>query len=138
MGMPTSLHRVLTALVCVVAVGACSSSSGGRFVATSCGTSKVAVNTKLVLSNVEPIPRLRLRLGDTVQVFSSYHGNKMTFPTAHPASAACEVSQHRDRYGNATVVYKPLRPAAIRFFSTYTQATNAAMPAMLGKVVVSR
>jgi hypothetical protein len=137
MGVLSSRYRLVTTLGCAVAVAACGSRSGDRRVATACGSAKVGVKAKLVLSNVSPPPRMHLSSGDAVQVLSSYHGNKMTFPTAHPVSAVCEVSQRRDSSGNATVVYELRRPATIRFFSTYTQATNAAMPAMLGKIVVS-
>lgn len=138
MRVPTALPRVLAALVCAVTVAACGSGSRQRFVATACGTSKVSIKTKLVLSDVAPIPRIRLRLGDAVKVVSSYHGNKMTYPTAHPVSAVCEISQDRDRYGNATVVYKIRRRGKILFASGFTHITPAMDTAMLGRVVVLR
>ncbi len=72
-----------------------------------------------------------------MEVFSRYHGNEMTFPTAHPARVVCELSQHRDRRGDATVVYKVLRPGKARFFSSFTHPTNAADPAMRGQIVVT-
>jgi hypothetical protein len=90
-----------------------------------------------VLSDVAPAPRVRARRGAAIAVVSRYRGNEMTFPAAHPATAVCEVSRHRSRHGAATVTYKALRPATITFSSTYTHETQAMMPEMLGRLVVT-
>jgi hypothetical protein len=89
-----------------------------------------------MLSWADPIPRVLGSEGAAFEVVSSYHGNEMTFPTPHPSKAVCEISQHRSANGTTTVVYKALRKATINFFSTYAHATEALMPAMLGRLVV--
>jgi hypothetical protein len=116
----------------------CGSASHANFVANACGGAGSGVALKLVLSNVAPTPQVGGSSGATVEVVSSSHGNEMTFPAAHPSSALCEISQHRTSDGTAMVVYKALRPGAITFSSTYTHATQAMMPAMLGRLVVAR
>ncbi|HYB27330.1 MAG TPA: hypothetical protein VEF89_11995 [Solirubrobacteraceae bacterium] len=67
---------------------------------------------------------------------STYHGNEMAFPAAHPSAAVCEISEQRSRDGTATVVYKARRPGTVTFSSTYARVTEAMMPAMLGRLVV--
>ena len=81
----------------------CGSGSDTRFVARSCTSAKTAAALKLVLSNVAPIRRVLGSEGAALEVVSSYHGNQMTFPTAHPSKAVCEISQHRSRDGTAMV-----------------------------------
>ena len=114
----------------------CGSGSDTGFVASSCNSARTAVALKLVLRNVAPTPRVLGKEGAAVKIVSSYHGNQMAFPTAHPSKAVCEISQHRSRDGAATVVYKARRKATITFSSTYAHATEAMMPAMLGRLEV--
>jgi hypothetical protein len=111
-------------------------SSRASFMAGSCRFARTAVRIRLVLSNKAPMPRVLGNEGGAVEVVSSDRGNQMTFPTARPSKAVCEISQHRSRDGTATVVYQPLCKATITFSSTYAHATEAMMPAMLGRLVV--
>ncbi|MGO9900309.1 MAG: hypothetical protein ACLP0J_11575 [Solirubrobacteraceae bacterium] len=73
-----------------------------------------------------------------VEVVSRFGNQQMTFPLARPSSAVCELSQHRDSSGSATVLYGVLRARTITFFSGYTHITPAMDPAMLGRVTVTR
>jgi hypothetical protein len=105
-------------------------------VGSTCPSAKSGAVLKLVLSNVAPIPGVRAKPGVIVEVVSSFHDNQMTFPTAHPVRAVCEISQHRRHDGTALAVYTPLRKRTITFSSTYVHPTEAMMPAMLGRLVV--
>ncbi len=75
--------------------------------------------------------------GATVEVVSSFEHQQMTFPVAHPSTAVCELSRLRDSSGAATAVYRVVRPTTITFSSTYTHATMAMMPEMLGRLSVA-
>src|SRR5438105_14205103 len=111
-------------------------SGSDKSVASACTSTRTIGALKLVLGDAEPTPRVVGHTGAAIEVVSSYQGNEMTFPTAHPFKGVCELSQHRGHDGTAIVVYKALRRGTIKFFSTYTHATNAMMPAMLGRLVV--
>lgn len=104
----------------------------------ACGPGKGAPTLRLVLSNHAPTPRVPAAQGATVEVISSFERQQMTFPVAHPSTAVCELSRHRGSSGVATVVYRVVRPRTITFSSTYTHATMAMMPEMLGWLSVSR
>jgi hypothetical protein len=132
----STLRSVAAAAAAATFLGGCGSGSDKSIVASACTSTRTIGALKLVLGNAEPIPRVVGHTGTAIEVVSSYHGNEMTFPTAHPFKGVCELSQHRGRDGTAIVVYKALRRATIKFFSTYTHATNAMMPAMLGRFVV--
>lgn len=123
-------------LALVALTGFLFSSSSGATAASRCTSARTEPGLKLVLSNESPTPRVRGRVGVTVKVVSSYHDGQMTFPTARPSNAVCEVSRDRSRDGTATVIYKALRKATVRFFSNYTHETDAKDPAMMGRLVV--
>jgi hypothetical protein len=126
------------ALALVVLAGYVFSSSSGASVASKCTSARTEPGLKLVLSNESPTPQVRGRVGVVVvvEVVSSYYDGRMTFPTARPSNAVCEVSRHRSRDGAATVIYKALRETTVRFFSGYTHATDVADPAMMGRLIV--
>lgn len=83
-----------------------------------------------------PSPSAATSLGGTVEVVSSFHEHKMSFPVVHPANAVCVISQFRTHAGATTTIYRTLRRSTITFFSTYEHASNAMMPAMLGHLTV--
>ena len=91
-----------------------------------------------MLSDTSPLPRVSVPQGAAVEVLSSFESQQMTYPVAHPSTAVCELSRHRDRSGAATVVYRVLRARTILFISGYTHITAAMDPAMLGRVTVTR
>lgn len=115
----------------------CGSASHDKFVAKPCGSTERGVALKLVLRNVAPIPRVGVNRDAYAEVLSSYHGNAMTFPAAHPSTAVCEISQHRNHDGTAAVLYKAIRAGTVTFYSTFTHVTMAMMPAMLGRLIVA-
>jgi hypothetical protein len=102
-----------------------------------CGSGKKAAALKLALRDSMPIRRLRVRNRAVVEVVSSFDRHRMTFPAAHPSNAVCEISRHRGRGGAAAARFRVVRPSTITFSSTYEQPTEAFMPAMLGRVIVT-
>lgn len=126
------------AALAVVLLAGCGAGSRDKVVARACGRARAGSALKLVLSDVLPTPRAQASQGSYVEVVSSYHGNQMTFPAPHPSNAVCEISKQREPEGTAKVVYKALRPGTVTFSSSYTHVTQAAMPAMLGRLVVTR
>ena len=127
---------VLPVAAATVVLSGCGSASRTSFVASRCTSANGAVGLKLVLSNIEPIPRLVGRREAVVEVVSSYAGGEMTFPTPHPSKDVCEVSQHRGPDGTSTVVFKAPEKATITFLSSYAHPTNAMDPAMSGRLIV--
>jgi len=61
----------------------------------------------------------------------------MQFPRATPSRDVCAISWHRNPKGSANVLYRMTRVAVVTFGSTFTHATNAMMPAMLGRIKVT-
>jgi len=127
----------LAAVAATALLAGCGSASHGKFGAHACGAAKRGASVRLALSDVSPMPQATANEGAYVEVVSTYHGNEMAFPAAHPSAAVCEISQQRSRDGTATVVYKALRPGTITFSSTYAHVTEAMMPAMLGRLLVA-
>lgn len=121
--------------------GPCSASSGSHSCTTPCNegmaTSTKRASLRLALTDRAPSPRTAAMLDAVVEVVSSFRGNRMTLPAAHPASAVCEISSRRGKDGSATAVYRLVGKGTITFFSTYAQPTDLFMPAMLGRLVTS-
>jgi hypothetical protein len=95
-----------------------------------------APSVQLLLRAAEPVRTRRLLVGQLVDVISRDRQNEMQFPRAGPTRDVCVVAKHRDRAGEASVVYRLTRTGLITFSSTFTRATNLEMPEMLGRVHV--
>jgi hypothetical protein len=131
-----SISTLTTALVAALFLGGCASAARPQVLADTCHHTSTGTPIHLVLANTLPNPRTYIKLGQTVDVVSSYHDNSMRFPSAKPAGAVCEVSEKRRGDGGVSVVYKPLRSGRVTFFSTYTRATKTDMAVMEGRLVV--
>jgi hypothetical protein len=68
---------------------------------------------------------------------SSFDRHRMTFPAAHPSNAVSEISRRRGHGGAAAVLFRLVRPSTIIFSSTYERPTEAFMPEMLGRLIVT-
>jgi hypothetical protein len=86
---------VVLAIAAAVLLGGCGSASHAKAAANGCGSGKHGARLMLVLNDVSPIPHLAATTGAYVEVVSSYHGNQMAFPAAHPSTAVCVISRER-------------------------------------------
>jgi hypothetical protein len=91
----------------------------------------------LLLTDRLPQSRLQARVGQVVNVVSPYGGAKMQFAGAHPAADTCVLSERRSADGRTSVKYRLVHAGSIYFSASFVKATDAEMPAMGGRVIVS-